>query len=129
MIIVTGDTAWSAWTDAGTELMLSDDAFFVGDAMTTPAYSITHCLVLVVVVVALAVALMFVLLRREPPRAKRSCHICGKCGHQKHCCPESPGYKVKKRRVRGPTKYVEGVHTLRASSFSRQAVQQAPPSS
>jgi hypothetical protein len=107
MMIITGGAA-PMWKDTDTELMLSDDVFFVGGAAATPSFDIVYCLM--ALVVAVSAALVFVLFRREPPRAKRSCPICSKHGHQKHCCPESPGYKVKKQRVHGPPKYIEGVH-------------------
>jgi hypothetical protein len=70
MMIVTGG-ATPMWTDTDTELMLSDDVFFVGGATASPADSITHCLMLVVVVVASTAALLSLLLARERPRDAR----------------------------------------------------------
>jgi hypothetical protein len=60
-VLVPSEPGWSE----------DDGAFFVGDAMVAPAYSIAHCLLVVVVVVASTAALLSILVSRERPRDNR----------------------------------------------------------
>jgi hypothetical protein len=107
-----------------------DDVFFVGSTTVTPSFGLVYCLM--ALVVTLSAALVFVLVRREHPSAQRlcpsvddpqkSCWVCGLTGHIKSNCPERSVtsddpkrscYKVvkTKKRIFGPTVYIEGVHT------------------